>query len=100
MDDTEIQARFAGLRIAIAAAIKAATRSPADLGHHIAALREIEALIPPTVHPAAKEELVGVITALARLPVRDPAGGQQQATAPALPHPDRAIADLPIDLLT
>lgn len=85
MDDTELQARFAGLRLAVAAAIKAACRGPADLAQQVAALREVEAAIPGSVHPAARDEILGVITALTRMPVRDPAQPRPVPAGPALP---------------
>ena len=100
MDDDELHARFAGLRIAIAFAIKAASRTPADLNHHVATLKEIENLFPASSHPAARQEIQGVVAALLRMPVRDP-GSLQQAS----PRRNEAATELdvevaPRDLLT
>lgn len=99
MDDDEIFARFAGLRVALAYAIKAACRSPADIVHHQEALREIESLIPSSAHPAIREELDGVIHALTRMPVRDPSHAHDTTESRAPPHEIDEIG-LPRDLLS
>ncbi len=99
MDDDEIFARFAGLRVALAYAIKAASRSPSDIVHHQEALREIESLIPSSAHPAIREELDGVIHALTRMPVRDPSHAHD-ATGTRAPPSQINEVGLPRDLLS
>lgn len=96
MDDDEQRARFSGLRVALAYAIKAASRSPAELAHHREALREIEGSLRPAHHPAIREELEALIAALTRLPVRDPAHDHDHdPTSP----PVRSDVEPPKDLL-
>ena len=68
MDDDELYAHFAGIRVALAFAIKVASGGPAAINHNLAQLREIEAMIPSTLHPAVREEIEGVIAALNRMP--------------------------------
>lgn len=97
MQDDELHARFAGLRIAIAFAIKAASRTPLDLSHHIAELRQIESQFPPGTHPGATEEFDGIIKALLRMPVRDPGHGHPTQGSAVPTAIDREVA--PRDLL-
>ena len=99
MDDEELEARFSGLRIALAFAIKAASPTPADVTSHVAALRDIISLIPKEAHPAVTDELRGVLTALTRLPVRDPASDQHAPGVRARQLVEQAAGDPPADLL-
>ena len=99
MNEEEIEARFTGLRIALAFAIKVASRTPADLNHNVATLKEIESLIPPAAHPALKNELRGVLTALTRLPVKDPSADQHSHGVRLLAMEVQAAEDTLTDLL-
>ena len=81
MNDEELEARLNGLRIALAFAIKAASPTPSDLTNTAAALKEIVSSTPSAAHPVVADELRGVLAALTRLPVRDPAGDQHHATS-------------------
>ena len=99
MDDEELEARLNGLRIALAFAIKAASPTPSDVTNTVAALKEIVSLIPSAAHPAVKDELRGVLVALTRLPVRDPAGDQHPPGLRERQLVDHATSDPPSDLL-
>lgn len=99
MDDEELEARLNGLRIALAFAIKAASPTPSDVTNTVAALKEIVSLIPSATHPAVKDELRGVLVALTRLPVRDPAGDQHPPGLQERQLVDHATSDPPSDLL-
>ncbi len=99
MDDEEIEARLNGLRIALAFAIKAASPTPSDVTNAVAALKEIVSLIPSAAHPAVKDELHGVLVALTRLPVRDPAGEQHSPGVRGRQRLEDATSDPPSDLL-
>ena len=93
MDDDEIAAHLAGLRIAMAFAIKATCRNPAEVQTRVAALQDIVGLIPASLHPGVKDELDAVITAMGRLPVRDPSVQQSGPAAPAPQLGERYMPD-------